>query len=92
MWQQIKGQTLGNTWRWWSHPTHTAVNSAFPICITGVVILALEAGEAAEMCNMATSVLEWQGLCAVACSSGPRGVQEVDASSWPRATQTALRI
>ena len=70
MWQQIKGQTLGNTWRWWSHTTNTVVNSAFPICITG------GAGEAAEMCNMATSVLEWQGLCALTCTSGPRGFRK----------------
>lgn len=72
MGQQIKGQT---------RPlevvvTHNSHHSelSLPICIIGVAILPLEAGEAAEMYNMGTTVLvEWQGLSAVTCTSGPGG-------------------
>lgn len=91
MGQQIKGQT---------RPlevvvTHNSHHSelSLPICIIGVAILPLEAGEAAEMYNMGTTVLEWQGLSAVTCTSGPGGGgdgQEVYVSSWPCSTQTAL--
>lgn len=58
-----------------THNSHRSELS-LPICIIGVAILPLEAGEAAEMCNIGTSVLEWQGLCAVTCTSGPRGVRK----------------
>lgn len=72
MGQQIKGQT---------RPlevvvTHNSHRSelSLPICIIGVAILPLEAGEAAEMYNMGTTVLvEWQGLSAVTCTSEPGG-------------------
>lgn len=58
-----------------THNSHRSELS-LPICIIGVAILPLEAGEAAEMYNMGISVLEWQGLCAVTCTSGSRGVRK----------------